>query len=234
MNKKNKKILNEFFNYLNKKFHFTINNENIYATSLTHESYCYEHEIDLNLSYERLEFLGDSVLSLVVSEYLYKNYPELAVGEISKCRSRIVSGNMLTKLAEKIRLGNYLLLGKTEESSGGRKRASILADAFEALIGAIYLDAGICAAENVILSLYGNMIDKSMFTDFDYKSILQEKIQCEYRELPNYKILKESGPAHKKTFEAAVYHKKKLLGKGKGKSKKEAEQEAAKSALGKI
>jgi len=232
--KKNKKPINTLLNYLSNKFNFTVNDKDIYTTSLTHESYCYEYDIDINSSYERLEFLGDSVISLVIAKHLYNNYPDTAVGDISKCKSRIVSANILIELAKKIDIGKYVLLGRGEEAAGGRTRNSILADSFESLIGALYLDAGFEPAERMIISLYDDMIDKSMVSDFDHKSILQEKIQNKYKDLPNYKTLKESGPSHKKVFDVAVYYKGKLLGKGKGRSKKEAEQLAAEKALKKF
>lgn len=234
MSKKQKNALDKLLNNLSDKFGVKIKNKNIYINALTHESFCYEHDKDLNLSYEKLEFLGDSVLGLIISNFLYKNYPKLKVGDISKCKSRIVNADNLLDNAKKLRLGKYLFLGRGEEASGGRRRNSILSDSFEALIGALYLDLGLPSAEKIVLYYYKNIIKKSIKNDFDYKSALQEKIQAEYKELPHYKTLKEAGPAHNKKFEVAVYHNRELLGKGCGPNKKEAEQEAAREALEKI
>ncbi|MFH1454272.1 MAG: ribonuclease III [Armatimonadota bacterium] len=233
-NKLKRKSEDKLLEYLSKKFGFTPGNKDIYVQALTHESYCYENKINKNLSYEKLEFLGDSVLNLVITRYLYDKYPKLVVGDISKCKSRIVSGSILFDIAKKLKLGNYLFLGRGEEAGGGRQRQSILADAFEALIGAIYLDAGLDITHKFVIYFYKNIIKESMTQDFDYKSILQEKIQDKYKELPEYRTLKESGPAHQKTFEVAVYHRDKKLGKGISSTKKEAEQLAAKQALEKF
>lgn len=237
MNKKKKSKksdLNKLLAYLNQKFNLKPRNKSLYTKALTHESHCYENNIDINESYEKLEFLGDSVLGLIINKHLCNHYTELRVGDLSKCKSRVVSAAVLLDLAQKIKLGNYLILGRGEESSGGRRRDSILADSFEALLGALYLDLGFAPVEKMVISLYGSIINKSMTGSFDHKSILQEKIQEKYRSLPHYRTLREKGPAHQKTFEIAVYHNGELLGKGEGHSKKEAEQQAAMQALEEI
>ncbi len=198
--------------------------------ALTHPSY--HQDKNLQADNQRLEFLGDAVLNLVVTEALFERLPDQAEGELTKIRAKIVCEKALLQVARVLNLGSYLLLGKGEEMSGGRSRKSILADAVEAVIGAIYLDKGYDAARSFIRQHFLEVISQASSGDFnDYKSKLQEIVQAKNRQSVNYVILEESGPAHAKIFTAGVYYQKTLLAVGRGKSKKEAEQNAAEKAL---
>lgn len=200
------------------------------AMALTHPSYAQEKNFTHNN--QRLEFLGDAVLSFVVAEYLYNNYQDKAEGELTKIRARVVCEKSLLNVADKINLGKYVLLGKGEEMSGGRKRKSILADTVEAVIGAIYLDQGYNRAREFILKhLEDYIIEGASGNYYDYKSRLQELVQGKNKENVHYTIIEESGPAHCKSFIAGVYFQDQLLATGEGKSKKEAEQNAAGEVL---
>ncbi|HOQ37341.1 MAG TPA: ribonuclease III [Acetivibrio sp.] len=204
--------------------------------ALTHSSYANECKNEKLASNERLEFLGDAVLEMVVSEHIYLNSTYYSEGEMTKFRANVVCERSLEKCAKSISIGNYLLLGKGEENSGGRKRTSILSDAVEALIGAIYLDGGFESAKAFILNQLGELINKSIngsiFTD--YKTQLQEYIQKTSDHTISYEIIEEIGPDHSKMFVSQVKIDEKTLGIGKGRSKKEAEQMAAKAYLEKI
>lgn len=198
--------------------------------ALTHPSYAQEKNTASNN--QRLEFLGDAVLNLVVAEYLYIHYAKRAEGELTKIRARVVCEEALAIFARKINLGTYLMLGKGEEMSGGRQRKSILADAVEAVIGAIYLEQGFESARSFILKHLEMFIEETARGDYyDYKSKLQEIVQGKDKENVSYAIIEESGPAHAKTFMAGVFYREKLLAAGEGKSKKEAEQKAAQKVL---
>ncbi|RAK06201.1 RNAse III [Halanaerobium saccharolyticum] len=212
------------------------NDKNLIQRALTHKSYPNENR-RLNLKdNERLEFLGDSVLSLSVSTYIFNKFSNLPEGELAKMRAVIVSAPILADVAKRIELGQFLFLGKGEEMTGGRERDSILADTMEAIFGALYLDQGFTAAADFILELLkvdiinvaeGNHIQ-------DYKTILQEVIQENGNVRPEYEVVDEEGPDHNKTFIVAVKLNEDSLGSGQGSSKKEAEQEAAKVALDKL
>ncbi|HZJ76156.1 MAG TPA: ribonuclease III, partial [Oscillospiraceae bacterium] len=182
---------------------------------------------------ERLEFLGDSVLDTVVSEYVYLKYKNLPEGELTKIRANVVCELSLAYQAKTIDLGKYLLLGKGEEVTGGRDRASILADTFEAVIGALYLDGGIGTARKFIINMLEDSIKLASTGDLfkDYKTDLQELLQSKFDDKISYRVVGETGPDHDKTFEVEVVLGEKVLGRGQGKSKKEAEQNAAKKAL---
>lgn len=213
------------------------NDIRILDQSLTHTSYAYEVNGNNGaFQNERLEFLGDVVLNLVVSEYIYKKYPDYKEGQLAKMRSKIVSKPILAKHAKYLGLGEYLLLGKGEEMTGGRNRHSILADTFEAIIGAIYLDSGLETSRYFVLKQLEEDIEKITHNAQvqDYKTDFQEFTQKNFKILPFYKVIKKEGPDHNKTFEIAVTVKGKVWGIGKGKSKKEAEQQAAFFALQKI
>jgi len=202
--------------------------------SLTHSSYAYELNGNNGVSQnERLEFLGDVVLSLIVSEYIYKKYPHYMEGDLAKIRAKVVSRPILAKISKYLNLGNYLLLGKGEEMTNGRTRHSILADTFEAVIGAIYLDLGLEISRSFILKQIEEEIEK--ITDNvhvqDYKTDFQEFTQRKFKLLPVYKIIKKEGPEHRRTFEIAVMVKGKIWGIGRGGSKKQAQQKAAFFAL---
>lgn len=198
--------------------------------SLTHRSYAFEHGIVPHN--ERLEFLGDSVLGLVVTDMIYTWYPELPEGEMAKLRAATVNMAVLADAARELRLGEHLLLGRGEELSGGRAKSSILADALEALIGAVYLDRGMDAARDLVHHLFADHIRDHVErgTVRDFKTSLQEQAAKRTGRVPEYRI-SSSGPDHAKRFQARVFLLGELLGEGRGRSKKEAEQAAAKEAL---
>jgi len=212
---------------LEKIIRIKFRNQQYLTEALTHKSYAVESAPPVRDN-ERLEFLGDSLLSAIVSSYLYKIYPEDDEGHLSQRKAQLVSRKTLYTWAKEINLGKYIYLSHGEETTGGRERESILANAFEALLGAIYLDKGYTGAEKFISQ---RLKEKKIIRKIDYKSQLQEIIQKKYKLVPEYWVIKESGPDHNKTFEIGIYFKKKILGRGIGKSKKEAEQEAAKNAL---
>ncbi|ACB84946.1 ribonuclease III [Natranaerobius thermophilus] len=202
--------------------------------AVTHTSYAHEQKdvVDHN---ERLEFLGDAVLELAISETLYKKYPELPEGELTKLRAELVCELSLVKIAEKLDLGKYLRLGKGEDSTGGRDRRSTLADTVEALIGAVYLQTNYDQTKQLILDLFKDQlshIDNQRIGD--YKTMIQELVQDRYGDPPKYQIVKESGPDHDKSFVAEVQINNEVVGRGSGKSKKEAEQNAAHFAFQKL
>ncbi len=201
--------------------------------AMIHSSYVNEHGLSRIECNERLEFLGDAVLELVSSDFLYKQSAEMNEGELTKLRAGLVCEPALAYDARKIGLNTFLLLGKGEELTGGRDRASILSDALEALIGAVYLDGGInCAKEFILKHVFDDIENKKLF--YDSKSALQEIAQRDFLGGPEYKIIDESGPAHAKNFTAQVYLGGVLMGKGQGNSKKNAEQQAAYNALLKL
>ncbi len=200
--------------------------------ALTHKSYVNERNEPLKHN-ERLEFLGDSVLDILVSDYLVDKYSDYAEGTLSKIRAAVVNESCLADLARQLDLGKYLLLGKGENLSGGREKSSILANAFEAVAGALFKDGGLESTSRVFLPLLVDQISK--FADSwsfrDYKSDLQEFTQNKLVCTPFYKVINELGPDHAKEFEVVVMVKNKIMGNGFGKSKKEAEQAAAKIAI---
>lgn len=201
--------------------------------ALTHSSYVNENGLTRNDCNERLEFLGDAVLELVSSEFLYKEYKDVPEGELTKMRASLVCEPALASDARNIGLNEYILLGKGEEHTGGRERDSIISDALEALIGAVFIDGGLEKAKELILKFVLNDIeDKKMF--YDSKSMLQEIVQQEFETSPVYVIVGESGPDHSKTFTAEVLLNGIVSGQGKGKTKKNAEQQAAYNALKKL
>ncbi len=215
---------------------YKFTNQDLLQTALTHSSYANENRNRNLLFNERLEFLGDSVLSLIVSNYLFENYKKLPEGALTKARATIVCERSLWECAVNIEMGNYLILGKGEELTGGRTRVSILADAYEALIAAIYLDSGIEVVREWLLGqLYDtiqNAVKGKTFTD--YKTALQERVQTHGAVEIIYEVVGESGPDHKKTFLVHVFIDGKMMGQGEGKSKKSAEQMAAHDALSKM
>ncbi len=200
--------------------------------ALTHKSYANEKSNNHKHN-ERLEFLGDSVLDILVSDYLVQKFSDFAEGTLSKIRASVVNESCLAKLAKKIELGAYLLLGRGEDLSGGREKPSILADAFEALAGAVFRDGGLVAASGIFLPLLVEEIDKTAdsWSFRDFKSDLQEYTQNKLVCIPAYKVVREIGPDHAKEFEVVVIIKNEIQGKGQGRSKKEAEQAAAKIAI---
>lgn len=211
---------------------YNFRDNKLLQTALTHSSYANEAKEKTQFN-ERLEFLGDSVLSLIVSDFLYRTYPDLSEGELSKVRAGVVSEVSLAQVARKLNLGAYMRLGKGEENIGGRNRASVLADAVESIIGAIYLDGGLQQAGRFVLRLLTPAIESQIAGKGrkDYKTDLQELLQSRSSLEITYRIVGETGPDHDKWFTAAVYHGDKPIGQGQGKSKKEAEQQAAHAAL---
>lgn len=210
---------------------YTFNDKQLINRALSHSSYANERRRPAE-SNERLEFLGDSVLSIVVSEYLFKHLTHVAEGDLTKLRASLVCEKSLHVFAGQIGLGRFLMLGKGEENTGGRERPSILADAFEAVIAAIYLDGGMDAARNHILRFIPKDLEHSAKPVFsDFKTVLQEVVQKNPEEKVEYVLIGEEGPDHNKRFVVEVMLNSQVIGKGKGKSKKEAEQLAAKEAL---
>ena len=208
---------------------YTFKNEQLLKQALTHSSYANEKHLKKLSDNERLEFLGDAVLEVVSSEFLFQNYPELTEGQLTKLRASIVCEPTLATCTESIHLGDYLFLGKGEDRTGGRMRKSVLSDAMEAVIGAIYLDGGFANAKEFVLKFIMTDIEhKHLF--YDSKTILQEVVQGEHEQL-TYVLLGESGPDHDKTFEVGVLIGRKEISTGKGHTKKAAEQEAAYQAL---
>ncbi|MBN9646460.1 Ribonuclease 3 [Terrisporobacter petrolearius] len=210
---------------------YTFEDKSYILEALTHSSYSNENK---NYKFnERLEFLGDSVLSIVISDYLFKKEKDLPEGELTKLRANIVCEESLSEVGGQINLGDHLLLGKGEEATGGRDRISIIADALEAVIAAIYLDGGLEQASKFIFKFMEEIIENSIEGKIfrDYKTYLQEVLQSKGEQNIWYKLLEEKGPDHNKRFVMEVGINDKVLGVGEGKSKKDAEQVAAKSAL---
>jgi len=221
---------------LEKAIGLKFNNKDLLRSACIHRSYLNEHPEESLPHNERLEFLGDSVLGFVVSEYLYKNYPTHPEGDLTNFRSSIVNAKTLAETAKKLNLGKFLLLSKGEEATGGRERQYLLANTFEALLGAVYLDGGIDRAVHLIgrelLPQLDKIISHKLYRDF--KSLLQEKTQEKINVTPIYRVLEEKGPDHSRIFRVGVYAESKKLSEGEGRSKQEAEQEAAKEALAKL
>ncbi|MBI4037885.1 ribonuclease III [Candidatus Curtissbacteria bacterium] len=215
-----------------KLLNITFQNKNLLDNAFIHRSYLNEHKEFAGDSNERLEFLGDSVLSLVVSRFLFENLPKMTEGQLTTIRASLVRTETLAKVGKDLNLGKYLLLSKGEEDSGGRENQSIMANTFEALIGAIYLDSGLESAskviEHVILKRW-KILAKTAISD--HKSKLQEVLQRKYHISPTYKLLSTWGPDHAKEFEIGAFYNERLLGKGQGKNKQIAAQNAARSAL---
>ena len=214
-----------------------INNLSLLNTALTHSSYAYENRSHgMTMDNERIEFLGDSVLGLIVSTFLYKNFPEMNEGEMTKIRARYVCEHALANYARKISLGKYILLGKGELMNGGKDRNSILADTFESVIGAYYLDVGFECTRKVVLDLISDeMLNCDLADSFvDYKTQLQELVQRDADNVIKYYVVNEIGPDHNKQYDVVVKINDATYGGGLGKNKKEAEQLAAKQALEKI
>ncbi|MBQ8518081.1 MAG: ribonuclease III [Agathobacter sp.] len=208
---------------------YTFKNEHLLRQALTHSSYANEKHMKKLSDNERLEFLGDAVLEVISSEFLFQNYPNLTEGQLTKLRASIVCEPTLATCTEEIHLGDFLFLGKGEDHTGGRMRKSVLSDAMEAVIGAIYLDGGFANAKEFVLKYIMTDIEhKHLF--YDSKTILQEVVQGEHEQL-TYVLLGETGPDHDKTFEVGVLIGNKEISTGKGHTKKAAEQEAAYQAL---
>ncbi len=215
---------------LEERIGYRFENINLLKQALTHSSFTNEQKINRSKNYERLEFLGDAVLELVSSEFLFCSHPDMLEGELTKLRASMVCEPSLAFCARDLELGQFMRLGKGEESTGGRKRDSIISDAMEAVTGAVYLDGGMEAARAFINRfILSDLEDKQLF--YDSKSNLQELIQGTLKKDFNYVLLEESGPEHDKTFVVEVQMEGRQLGLGCGRTKKAAEQQAAYKAL---
>lgn len=214
---------------LEEKTGYHFNNRELLGRAMTHSSYaneCHKSKLECN---ERLEFLGDAVLEIVSSDFLFHKFPDMPEGDLTKTRASMVCEPTLAYCAEELSLGKYLLLGKGEEATGGRNRNSVVSDAMEALIGAIYLDGGFASAKEFIHKfILNDMEHKKLF--YDSKTILQEVVQGEHEKL-TYDLISENGPDHNKSFTVEARVGSRVLGEGTGRTKKAAEQEAAYKAL---
>ena len=221
---------------LEKKIGYVFKDRNLLKTALIHRSFGNEHKKYKDISNERMELLGDAVLDLVVTEYLYKKLPSSAEGELAKIKAMVVSEPVLVKISRKLELGEYLLMSKGEEITGGRVRSSILGDVFESLLGAIYLDSNFETTKEIALKYMTYWIDNAETVEeiLDYKTILQEYTQKEYKVVPKYTVVDESGPDHKKEFRINVEIGTDIKGHGVGSNKKLAEQAAAREIIKKM
>jgi ribonuclease-3 len=221
---------------LETKIGYKFKKKSLIKEALTHKSFAKEKSENSEFFNERLEFLGDAVLELVICGYLFSAYPRYTEAEFSKIKSYAVQESTLADIALRLGIGSYLYLGKGEEASGGRKKPSLLANAFEAILAAIYLDSGFKKAKDFTLrNLEGKikaLIRRSLL--FDFKTRFQEVVQKKFGLLPKYRVHKEEGPEHMKIFEVKVFVKNDFYGDGRGKSKKEAAQKAAKAGLRKL
>ncbi|MBI3754182.1 MAG: ribonuclease III [Deltaproteobacteria bacterium] len=209
------------------------NDIRILEQALIHRSFINEKTAQDVESNERFEFLGDAILSTVISHLLLEKFPDADEGRLSKFRARLVNESILAQLARDIELGKYILLGKGEELTGGRDKASILADAYEAVIAAVYLDGGFAKAFSLVAGQFSSLIQEVSVAEIarDYKTELQEETQELFKISPKYQLISDIGPEHDKIFEVEVLIYDKVFGKGRGKSKKEAEQKAAMEAM---
>lgn len=227
---KYRRDLHELEEKLNVKF----KNIELLEVALTHSSYANQRKhIKFN---ERLEYLGDAVLGLIIAEYLFKQCKDKSEGELTKIRALIVCEGTLYAIADKLQIGNFMLMSKGEEITGGRNRVSILADCMEAIIAAIYFDQGFEVARNFVLENFNDHINKAIQNELimDYKTKLQELVQKQNGGDIEYKVMSLAGPPHRPTFKMEVFIGDKIYGSGEGGSKKEAEQSAAKEALSKL
>ncbi|MEZ4872778.1 MAG: ribonuclease III [Bdellovibrionales bacterium] len=219
---------------LERKLGYRFINQNLLNRALTHKSYHNENTTDSLGNNERLEFLGDAVLGLIISDQLMRQMPEVSEGDLSRIRASLVNESILAELALGLDIQNEMLLGKGELRTGGQDKPRLLASCLEAVIGALYVDGGFEPAKDVISGLYSSRLDNvdvhSQFSQ-DYKTRLQERIQEHYKQTPVYEVVNESGPDHDKQFVVEVRIDEKTLGRGNGSSKKQAAQEAARLAL---
>ncbi len=233
-----KKLFHQWFRRpsgdgLEKTIGYRFQNPDLLAQALIHRSWIAGKDMAYWQTNERLEFLGDSVLNMLTTEYLYGSFPEMPEGDLSKKKSAIVSGRALAESARAWDLGTFLRIGKGEVKAGGRERESILADAFEAVIGAVYLDGGIEPCRKLLQKAHfprtASILSDTLF--YNYKSLLLEKLQATLQTTPDYRLVDESGPEHAKSFRIEVRIQGRVRGVGEGASKKKAEQEAARLAL---
>jgi ribonuclease-3 len=213
---------------------YSFKNEELLSQALTHRSFVNENEEARLRNNESLEFLGDAVLGFLISSRIFQHYPDLAEGELSKIKAYLVSAANLVKLAEDIRLGDFVRLSRGEEKTGGRKKRAIIVDAFEAIVGAIYLDGGVEAASDFVgrqVDTFLEGLDLGQLTYGDFKSALQEQLHNLGRPEPIYRVVNEIGPDHKKTFVVQVMIQDDVIAESTGRTKKEAQQSAARLAL---
>jgi ribonuclease-3 len=213
---------------IEKKLNYRFKDQSLLKTALTHSSYANETSVESN---ERMEFLGDAVLGFIVARVLYDLFPDASEGKLSKMRSAIVSRMNFAHFARELKIDKQILLGRGEENTGGRKRQSNLAGAFEAVIGAVFIDGGYKKVYRIVTKLLKNCLngDEEIFRD--YKTRLQEVAQRQFKKVPKYKVVLEEGPPHDKCFHVEVKLGRKCVGKGTGRNKKQAEQAAAKEGL---
>ena len=220
---------------LEEKLGYTFHDRRLLENALTHSSYANENKSKGETSNERLEFLGDSVLGMVVADHLYRTHPNMPEGELTRTRAALVCEDSLVEVAAQLELGQYLKLGRGEDAGGGRKRPSIQADAVEAVIAAVYLDGGIGSARKLITNfILTNNEREQEGAIRDFKTALQELVQRESGRVLSYRLMGESGPDHAKVFSVEVDLDGKPIGAGEGRSKKEAEQNAAKAAMARL
>lgn len=218
---------------LEKNLGFKFKNHNLLREALTHRSYLNEFKKQKIQSNERLEFLGDAVLSFIVSDWLFKKFSQFTEGKLTNLRSNLVKTTSLTQVAQRLKIGNYLLLSKGEKETQGQKNPTLLANALEAIIGALFLDQGLEATKIFVWRNFEALLKEVIYSGRlkDYKSLLQEKIQAQSSQSPIYKTIKEKGPEHKKIFTIHVFSDGQFLAEGLGQSKQKAEEAAAKQAL---
>ena len=210
--------------------------ESLLKQTFIHSSYINENPDKSISDNERLEFLGDALLSFIVAEELYRQFPDFGEGELTEIRVSLIRQETLADIAVELKLGEYLLLGKGEEMTGGRRKQTNLADAFESLIGAIYLDQGLDVTRSFVLDRFSRQLEETGMKGIgrNYKALLQELTQAKYKRLPSYRLTQTSGPDHDKNFLVEVLLGEKILGSGSGKTKRAAEMEAARLAWGKL
>lgn len=217
---------------LEKKLNYNFKDKGLLETALTHSSFVNENKMKQYESNERLEFLGDAVLGLVIGEYFYKSFPRDLEGSLTKMRAESVNEKVLFFISKGLELGDFIRFGKGEKKNGGNKRESTSADALEALIGAIFLDSNFNNAKKIVLNLFDEFLKEDGYKLFniDFKTMLQEEVQRSGKKA-EYKLVKEEGPDNDKTFFTELYLDEVLAGRGSGKTKKESQQEAAREAL---
>ena len=231
-----RKSASQYLPVIEERLGYAFTDRRLLLEALTHKSYYHENKVTTSHYNERLEFLGDSVIGLVIVEYLFLHKSLYAESVLAKIKSYIVSEPVLAEIAGSLSLGEYLLLGKGEKSTGGSTKKSILADAFEAVAGAVYLDGGFARARDIVCRLFSERIEIALASGqfFDYKTELQERTQLAYGKLPEYRVVSQVGEEHQRVFTVSVYLNGRLLGTASGRRKKEAETLAAREALEKL
>jgi ribonuclease III len=215
---------------------YRFQNIDLLVKALTHRSYAYETFQSKIVDNERLEFLGDAVLDLVMTQLVMERFPDHSVGELTRIRASIVNDKALAELSRRLGLGPFILLGKGENQTGGREKASILADCYEAVVGAVYLDGGYAETFKMLASHFSKVLARLVrkIPAQNFKNLLQEESQTRHQTVPRYSLVRESGPDHKKEFRVSVSVQGFIMGHGRGRTKKEAEQRAAEEAFAKL